>query len=191
MNVERDAHLAPVRRNMKIKSIGYLHKNPYIPQQLDSDEINIPFLGNQRLIITFQDIVDDPVPKEFEQAINNFLKLQEEDRKKTNPYVFGDYKDFVECVGEEEFDFTIKDEDAVWEHVHPTQIYVSRRQYGDKAVYVQIAAECDWEAEHGLQIVYKQGKGLKRVSSQDGHLTNSDAYAKTELENEILIRRWS
>lgn len=180
-----------VRRNMNIQSIGELHKNPHIPQWLDSDEIHIPFLGNQRVVITFQDIVDDPAPQEFEQAINNFLQLTAEDRKETNPYVFGAYKDFVECVGEEEFDFTIEDEDAVWEHIHPTQISVSRRQYGDKAVYVQIATECDWEAEHGLQIVYQQGKELKRVSSQDDHLTNSDAYAKPELENEILARQWS
>ncbi|MCP4215742.1 MAG: hypothetical protein GY765_13900 [bacterium] len=170
---------------MKIKSIGTLHWNPDIPEWLDSEEIQIPFLWNQLFAIAFQDIEDDSAPQEFEQAINNFLELNEKNRKDTNPYIFAEYKNVVKSVGKEAFNFTIADDDSVWEYVTPTHIYVSRRSGVDNAVYIQIAAECRWEMEHGLQIVYKQGNILKRVSSQDGKLTNSDAYARPELENEI------
>lgn len=53
------------------------------------------------------------------------------------------------------------------------------------AVYVQIAAECDWEPEHGLQIIYRRGVEFCRVSDQDGHLTYSDAYDLPESEDRI------
>jgi len=175
---------------MRIEGLGDLNQNPDIPEWLDSDETGIPVLGNRSYTITFQNIADDPASEEFAEAIGNFLRLSEQDREETNQYVFADYRDFVECVGEDEFDFTIDDETTVWDHVHPTQIYVSRRYYGDKAVYVQIAAECDWEEEHGLQVVYREGKSLRRVSSQDGHLTNSDAYDRPELEDVIVRKRW-
>lgn len=167
-------------------AMGYLHQNPDISGWLDSDEVEVPFLDNKKYIFTFQDLLDDPEPDQFEEAIQKFLSLTLKDREETNQYIFAYYQDFVESVGEDVFDFTIDDKSSVWQFVHPRQIYVSRR-HKDNSVYIQIAAECDWEEEHGLQIVYKEGRILKRVSSQDGHLTNSDAYAESELEDVIWM----
>lgn len=31
-----------------------------------------------------------------------------------------------------------------------------------------ISCECEWENEHGLQLIFKDGKSLTRVSSVDG-----------------------
>jgi hypothetical protein len=36
---------------------------------------------------------------------------------------------------------------------------------------------CDWEEEHGLQIVLRNGVRVNKVDGYDGHLTNSDAFA--------------
>nr|WP_206680680.1 hypothetical protein [Hymenobacter polaris] len=66
----------------------------------------------------------------------------------------------------------IKDENEIWKFVWPTDIYVSRRPYNEPDIYVQVTCECDWEQEHGLQLVFKQGKKITRVSEQDGHLTH-------------------
>lgn len=44
---------------------------------------------------------------------------------------------------------------------------------------------CDWETEHGLQIVFKQGLKINKLGPFDGHLTNSDAYADKKLENVV------
>ena len=75
--------------------------------------------------------------------------------------------------------------EEVWAHLQPTAIHVSRRHRRDQRVYVQITAECDWEPEHGLQIVYCEGNRLVRVSDQDGHLTHTDAYDLPEAEDRI------
>ena len=87
-------------------------------------------------------------------------------------------------LGEDEVDVRIAVATDVWKHVQPSEVYVKRRRK-DKKVYMAIAAECDWEPEHGLQIVYRNGDQLSRVSAQDGHLSYCDAYAKPESEDRI------
>ena len=74
----------------------------------------------------------------------------------------------------------------VWAHVTlGREPIVSRRAYGDKGVYVSLECGCDWEREHGLQIVFKEGLRVNKVGPFDGHLTNSDAYADRSLEHVI------
>jgi len=51
-----------------------------------------------------------------------------------------------------------------------------------------VACECDWEPEHGLQLVFRQGRKLTRISAQDGHLTEADAYDKPDEEDELLSK---
>ena len=81
---------------------------------------------------------------------------------------------------------SIKTPSEVWSHVEfGEEVVVSRRSYGDKKIYVSIECSCDWEPEHGLQIVLKDGKAISKVGPYDGHLTNSDAYADERLENVI------
>lgn len=112
------------------------------------------------------------------------MELGKEQRMEASQHVFKNYKEFVQQVGEEYFDFKIVNEEDVWKHVHPTKINI-RKRYKDNSVYIAIYAECDWEDEHGLQIVYKNGNELSRVSDQDGHLTYSDAYGLPESEDRI------
>jgi len=50
---------------------------------------------------------------------------------------------------------------------------------------VKICAECTWEPEHGLQIVYREGSVLSRVSDQDRHLTHADAHGLPESQDRI------
>jgi hypothetical protein len=74
----------------------------------------------------------------------------------------------------------------VWRHIQlGTQAIVSRRAYGDKKIYISLACECDWEPEHGLQIVFKEGLRINKVGQCNGHLTNSDAYDQAALENVV------
>ena len=65
---------------------------------------------------------------------------------------------------------------------------MSRRAYQEQDIYVQVACECDWEQEHGLQLVFRQGKKLTRISDNDGHLTEADAYGKPDEEDELLSK---
>lgn len=65
----------------------------------------------------------------------------------------------------------LTDPKKVWEYIHPTEIIVTKDRYKKRnGVFIQILCECDWEKEHGLQIVLKNGNELIRVSEQDGNL---------------------
>ena len=74
----------------------------------------------------------------------------------------------------------------LWRHVEiGDQPVVARRAHGDKGVYISLECNCDWEPEHGLQLVFKDGRAVCKVGPFDGHLTNSDAYADASLEHVI------
>ena len=60
---------------------------------------------------------------------------------------------------------------AIWEHVRPGPVHVARDE--DGVHYVGMEADCAWEKEHGLLLVWREGQVLTRVSNDDGGLTNA------------------
>jgi hypothetical protein len=60
----------------------------------------------------------------------------------------------------------------VWDHVSFGTEFHVERGFDDQEVYVSVACECSWEPEHGLQLVFKEGRCVSRVGPYDGHLTN-------------------
>jgi len=174
--------------------IGALKQEDNFPDWWKSDEIEIPFFDNLKMAITFMDFEpehDKRFIEEADQALRNFLKLNAQDRNSISGLAHKNCLDFLEAVGYEEADEPlkkIKDPKEIWEFIHPTEIYLTRRPYKEQDIYVLIACECDWEQEHGLQFVFRQGKKLTRISDQDGHLTEADAYDKPDEEDELLSK---
>jgi hypothetical protein len=57
----------------------------------------------------------------------------------------------------------------IWRHVFVRQIELKKdARHGEPSMYVLVYCACDWEEEHGLQLVYRNGNVLIRVSSEDG-----------------------
>lgn len=63
----------------------------------------------------------------------------------------------------------------VWKHVRIHEAMV-RRRAADRRFYVMLLGGCDWEEEHGFQIVLRDGTTPVRFSTQDDHVTHEDAY---------------
>ncbi len=107
--------------------------------------------------------------------------------KEAEPYVFRYYQNCNSNWEPDDEEFVaIESPSDVWCHVQlGSEPMVSRRAYGDKGIYVSLECNCDWEPEHGLQIVFKNGLRVNKVGPYDGHLTNSDAYANGDLEDVI------
>ena len=146
------------------KIIGRLKQEDSFTDWWKSEEIAIPFFNNQRLTITFMDFEpeqDKTFIDEADQALRDFLKLNDNDRNLISELAYKNCMDFLETVEFEEDDEPlrqIKNESEIWEFIQPTEIYVTRRPYEEQDIYVQIVCECDWEQEHGLQLVFRQGK---------------------------------
>jgi hypothetical protein len=114
--------------------------------------------------------------KDINAAVVNFLSLGTVEREEAGERLFQNYKEFVDRVGEEELSLSISNPDEVWANVRPFEIFVSRRDRRDRDVYVQVTCDCSWEVEHGVQLVFRQGRELVYVSDCNGHLTRADAY---------------
>lgn len=169
---------------MKIPALGKLRPDPDNPDLLVSAPVPVPYFDG--LPLSFHlDGLEAADADEAAAAIDAFLRLGPGDRRAASPHVYKNYRAIAEIVDEEDLDCRIDSEAEVWAHVDPSEVYVSRRSGGERAIYVQITAECDWEPEHGLQIVYRRGSELSRVSEQDGHLTHADAYDLPEEQDRI------
>lgn len=171
---------------MIIPPAGKLENDPNIPEWLRSAPVPVPYFGGLSLPLVLRGVEDDPTPFDFESALTAFFRLGTAERQQAGHYVFRLYRRFVEAIGEDQFDFTIRSASAVWDFVTPTEIHVSRRHRRDQLVYVEILAECRWEIEHGLVVIYRCGSTLSRVSEQDGHLTTSDAFDFPEERDAII-----
>lgn len=170
---------------MNIPVLSPLRPDAQFPDWLVSGPVNVPYFDGQALEFTLEGLTDAD-EAEAQNAVNAFLALDATARLAASPFVFQNYRRMADLMGEEEMDCRVSVPEEVWAHVQPTGIVVSRRHRRDHAVYVQIAANCDWEPEHGLQIVYRRGQELSRVSDYDGHLTHADAYDLPEEQDRIV-----
>jgi hypothetical protein len=169
---------------MKIDTIGELRFHPDVPKWLMSSLIAIPYFDG--LPLTFiLDGLEEVDEDEATRAIKVFLSLRPKDRLAASPYVYKNYLRIADVADDEDLGCRIDSDADVWRHVRPSEVFVSRRRRQDRAIYVRITAECDWEPEHGLQIIYRRGSELSRVSAQDGHLTHSDASGLGEEQDKI------
>lgn len=167
---------------MKLEALGELTRDEDVPEWFVSRPVNVPLLGVP-LRFVVEDLEEDEAPADFEDAASSFLRLRAADRATATPHVFQNYRRFVDAVPESELH--LASPEHVWAHVRFTEVRLTRRHRGDEKVYVQATAECDWEVEHGLQLVFREGRQLTRVSSQDGHLTYADACGLPDTEDAI------
>lgn len=173
-----------VSLSMNIASLGDLKPHADIPEWLVSNPVPIPYFDGLPLTFTL-DGLEDADEDDVKAAINSFLTLSASDRLAASPYLFKNYQRIADLADDEDVGCRVDSEQDIWNHVRPEEIFVSRRSRRDRAIYVQIGAACDWESEHGLQIVYRRGATLSRVSDLDGHLTYSDAFDVPENQDRI------
>jgi hypothetical protein len=174
--------------------LGQLIQDNNFPDWWKSQAFKIPFFDNKELTITFMDFepdYDTTFLQEADQALTNFFKLNSADRNSISELAYKNCMDFLNAVSFDIDDQSlrgIKDRNEIWKFIHPSEIYVTRRPYKEQDMYLFVACECDWEQEHGLQLVFRQGKKLTRISDQDGHLTEADAYGKPDEQDELLSK---
>ena len=174
------------------KIIGILFQNDQFDDWWESEPIEIRFFDNKKLKITFMDFApegDLSFIKEADIALKSFLEKNTNDRLGLSELAYQNCMEFLNAIDYDEADkplWDVKDKSEIWNFIYPQDIYVSRRHRRDEDIYINLSCECEWEQEHGLQLVFRQGKKLTRISDQDGHITEADAYDKPDEEDELL-----
>ena len=142
-----------------------------------SPPVELPLYGGRRVTFVVEDYAEDPRPEEMHAAVANFLALDPATLAAASGPVFDFYRDVVRLAGlDDDPNFEpVASADEVCEQVQlGGEIHVVRRSRGDRGVYISIECECDWEPEHGLQLVFKNGERVSRVSEFDGDLVNEN-----------------
>ena len=170
---------------MHIPSLGNVTKDERL-DSLCSGPIPIRALQEKHVRFILEGYEEDENAEDFHSAINSFLSIGPGVLTAAEAHVFSYYRDVDGYWDSPDEPVLIGDPSEVWAHVQfGTDAYVYRRDSGDNGIYISIECECDWEPEHGLQIVFKNGKSICKVGPYDGHATNADAFADARLENVI------
>jgi hypothetical protein len=72
----------------------------------------------------------------------------------------------------------------IWEHVRfgaPPQWLPGAGPLQPGRCYLSFGGEVSWEEEHGLQLVFEDGRRVCKVGPYDGHLTVAHAYGDRSL----------
>jgi len=150
----------------------------------DYTRFEISSLPNVVLDLDVPDIEEDESDmNEFVEALANFMQLTDKELRLAIPYLFAEFKEYEDNVDPSCIDVSVSEESDIWNELKFTGVNLVRRGYGDKAVYVQLTAECSWDEEHGIQLIFRKGKELSRVSDQDGHYAHCDAFGLPESED--------
>ncbi|MEU4618530.1 hypothetical protein AB0G04_00935 [Actinoplanes sp. NPDC023801] len=110
-------------------------------------------------------------PEQVHRAVAAFLDLDAAALTAAAPDVYEYYRDVTDFFEAEGYPYTrVADRTRIWEHV--TFGPVVRIEFEDGRVYLSVECECSWEIEHGLQLVFRDGRAISRISAYDGRLTN-------------------
>lgn len=152
-----------------------------------SEAIPVPVLGGASCCFIIDGYDADPAPADFHAAIRTFLALDSSALTAAEPWIFAYYEDVKDDVAADDTDWyvAIDGPHDVFEHIQLGNEAVVARYAGDGHVYVSLECECDWEPEHGLQIVFRDGRVVTKVGPYNGHMTNSAAYADAALDGVV------
>lgn len=150
-----------------------------------SKPISLAVLDGKKCTVLVEGYDEDPPVEDFDAAIANFLRASNTVLASAQTHIFRYYLDVKESI-EPEDDFpAIGSPSEIWKFVQlGEEAFVSRRPR-DNGIYISLECNCDWEPEHGLQIVFKNGAIVNKIGPYDGHVTNSDAYADDTLEDVV------
>ena len=132
----------------------------------DPEVLTVPYFDGAALRL-----LDPPEGAAQEEALTRFLRLGPAQRIADARHILACWRDLRAWTDPEGMDAEIgpppEEPEGVWAHVEPRSL--SFAEEGPLA-YVVLEAECAWEPEHGLMMVWRGGDVLVKVGSYDGHL---------------------
>jgi hypothetical protein len=172
---------------MDVPGLGPLSRDEY--GSYTSGPAEPPALRGTSCRFVFDDLDGDAHREELFAVARRFLALDAAALTAAAPSVYQYYQDTVaeaEVTGDQTALPAISTPEEVWDHVEvgPDARVV---RDGQGTVYVDLECECDWEPEHGLNIVFREGRVVSKVGPYDGHLTNASAFGRDDLGGVVYV----
>ena len=153
-----------------------------------SEPMAVRFLRGHRCRFVLEGYIEDERQGDFHRALQNALAADEAVLTRAQEHVLQYCRERLEIEPDEAI--RIETPADVWKYVQfGSEIYVSRRDDGDDedGIYLSLECDCDWEPEHGLQLVLRDGLEITKVGEFDDHVTNSDAYDDPDLKGVVYV----
>jgi hypothetical protein len=159
--------------NIEIELVGKLKSHPDVPDEwFISKPISVPFFDGSELRFVFDCDLENDESYLFDtnRTVINFLSKNAGDRLKASDSVYKYYREVQDYYASEPYvvaPLEMNDETDIWKYVRPYEIYICRGFEEDRNIYLQVHCGCEWEEEHGLQLVFKNGLELTKTSGID------------------------
>lgn len=175
-------------KQIEIEPIGPLQFSEDLEWYV-SRPIKLSLLSDREMAIAIEGYDEDGAKEDFTETVKNLLAAKPQVLQDVSHHLHAYFLDQNNNEFREDDDqIEISDPEKVWEYIDfGDEIKVERRGYGDEGIYASLECSCDWEDEHGLQIVLKNGNVVCKVGPYDGHPTNSDAYDDDSFEEVIYV----
>jgi hypothetical protein len=171
---------------MQIPGLGEVTKDERFGCHF-SQPIRLAVLGGIECRVGVEGYDEDPNKEDYHIAVTNFFSCPPSVLKEVESQIFQYYLDTRSRWPQSDHKLVnVNLPSEIWNHIQlGNEPMVCRRACGDRKIYISVECNCDWEPEHGLQIVFRDGVKVCKIGPYDGHLTNSDAFADQRLENVI------
>ena len=169
-----------------IPCVGAVTAESRFPHTLLSKPLAVGMLDNTECTFEFPWYFQEPAPEEIDTAVENFLSADKSVLMQSQDYIWNYYSDcYRDCITRDDQPLLLQSRDQVWDHIQfGNRIKVRRK--GD-AIYLSMECECDWNIDDGLQIVFKRGEVISRISAYDGHMTNASSWNDPSLQGVVYV----
>ncbi len=176
---------------MDIGGVGRWTTDPHT-ELLTSPSVAVDSLGGSsgRFVID-SGILSLENERQFADTVADFTHRDQGALHAASRFAYQYYLDTARLSSEQGRDVDIPevdDEGAIWRHVtfgREFDLHLGRD--GDASVYLSVECECEWETEHGLQIVFRSGREVCKLGPFDGHMTNAEAFGRRDLADRIYV----
>ena len=158
------------------------------------EAVEVPAFGDRRFVFAFEDENATPDDPDVRAAIETLLDPESTLLSDGAPHVLEYCREtlafFRTAYPEEPPIMNLEEGADVWSHVQFGEtFYVTRRERGDSedGIYFSLECECEWEPEHGLQLVIRDGRTISKVGPYNGHVTNSGVHRDPTLAGVVYV----
>ena len=149
--------------NIESRILGTLKQDEFDTDLFICNSVKIPYFGFKEINTGIHFAHLKTELEGAENTIEKFLTLNLDNRNKDSETVFKYYEQVLKSGYTE--NLNISELKNIWNFVRPSEITVSSEENGK--FYVYISCGCQWEEEHGLQLVYENGEKLIRASGHE------------------------
>lgn len=148
---------------MESKVLGKIKSHEFDPDLYFGEPIEIPYFDNLKISVGIGDAAHEPSLIEADQVLSDFMKLNSEDKIGDSEIVVLYYKECLKYGISKPLEITHPSD--IWDFIRPSEIIVDSLM--GEGFFVNISCGCDWELEHGLQLVFKNGTKLIRAGGHE------------------------